>query len=301
MTLAWETEHAMEEMKPVFDAGMSASTAVHNAILAGGEPARRVTDFLHGVWLGHPLHPVLTDVTVGAWAVGAILDCAAAITGDDAFRTSSDHATFIGTACAVPTAVTGIVEYSTFPEPSSSPATLHGLLNGVIFGLYAGSVQARRAGARRRGVILSSMGFGLALLSTWIGGTLVYKYALGVSHADRFDGPKGFTPVMDEADLPQHQPVRVMVEDKAVMLYRDGDAIYAIGAKCAHAAGPLNEGKIEGTCVECPWHHSVFDMRDGGVVHGPACQPQPSFDARVRNGKVELRLRTKPGKHHIAS
>lgn len=294
MTLAWEAEHAMEEMKPVHEAGMTTSTAIHNVILAGGEPARKIADFLHGVWLGHPLHPVLTDVTIGAWTVGAILDCAAAVTDDDSFRTSADHATFIGTASAIPTAITGIVDYSTFPERTSSPATLHGLLNAVNFALYLGSVQARRSGDRRRGVILSSLGFGLTMLSSWIGGSLVYKYRLGVNNADTFDKPKRFTPVMDAADLPQRKPTRVTVDDKPVMLYRDGRAIYAIGAACAHAAGPLDEGKVEGTCVQCPWHDSVFDLRDGRVVHGPACQPQPSFDARERNGKIEIRLRPNP-------
>lgn len=294
MTLAWKTEDAIEEMKPVFDAGMSTSTAIHNVILAGGEPARKVADFLHGVWLGHPLHPVLTDVTVGAWTLGVIFDCAAAVTDDDSFRTTADHCTFVGTASAVPTAVTGLVDYSTFPERTSSMATLHGVINAVNFGLYVASVQARRSGDRRRGVILSSLGFGLTVFSAWLGGSLVYKYRLGVNNADDFEGPKRFTPVMEEGDLPQGKPVRVMVKDKAVMLYRDGSEIYAIGAKCAHAAGPLDEGKVEGTCVQCPWHDSVFDMRDGRVVHGPACQPQPAFDARVRGGKVELRLRAKP-------
>src|SRR5215211_2593605 len=54
---------------------------------------RYVADFLHGKWLGHPLHPVLTDITVGAWTLGTIFDCAAAITDSDELRTSADHAT----------------------------------------------------------------------------------------------------------------------------------------------------------------------------------------------------------------
>jgi nitrite reductase/ring-hydroxylating ferredoxin subunit len=131
---------------------------------------------------------------------------------------------------------------------------------------------------------------GLSCVSAWLGGMLVYKDKVGVDHRDRFSGPKKWTPVLDESELPSKKPTRVEVEGKPVMLYRDGHKVYAIGATCAHAGGPLDEGKVEGGCVTCPWHDSVFDLRNGRVVHGPATFPQPSFAARLRNGQVELRI-----------
>jgi nitrite reductase/ring-hydroxylating ferredoxin subunit len=291
-----QAETAIEDIQLIADAGMAVSTAIHNAILAGGEPVRHIADLLHGTWLGHPLHPVLTDITIGAWTLGTLFDAAAEITHSHELRKSADHAQFVGTISAIPTAITGIVDYSTFPEPTSSPATLHAVLNLVNFGLYIGSVQARRNGNRRRGVMLSTIGFGLTCVSAWIGGSLVYKYRLGVNQADDFDKPKRFKAVMNLNDLPLKKAVKVDVDGKDVMVYRDERRIYAIGAKCAHAAGPLEEGKVQGGCVECPWHHSVFDMRNGRVVHGPACQPQQAFDVRVRGGKVELRVQPKPGR-----
>src|ERR671936_876851 len=48
--------------------------AVSAAFSAGGDVGRRVRDFLHGTWLGHPLHPVLTDVPIGAWTTAVLLD-----------------------------------------------------------------------------------------------------------------------------------------------------------------------------------------------------------------------------------
>ena len=93
-----------------------------------------------------------------------------------------------------------------------------------------------------------------------------------------------------EADLAEGRGKRVEVEGKHVLLCRENEQIFAIGAICSHAGGPLDQGKIRGGCVQCPWHDSVFDLRDGRIVHGPATQPQPSFETRVRDGRVEIRL-----------
>jgi nitrite reductase/ring-hydroxylating ferredoxin subunit/uncharacterized membrane protein len=295
MTVAWEAEKAIEHMEPVADAGKTVARGIHDLVLKGGEPTRKFVDFLHGTWLGHPLHPVLTDITIGAWTIGTLFDAAAAITGDSDLETAADKAIEVGTASAIPTAITGMADYSTIPKDAAAHATLHAALNIVNFALYAGSVQARRSGNRRRGTLLSTIGFGLTCVSAWIGGSLVYTYKIGTDHSDKFTKPKRFTPVMDAAKLPDRKPVRVDYDDKPVMVYRDGEQIYALGARCPHDAGPLDEGKIEGSCVECPWHQSVFDMRDGHIVHGPACQPPQAFDARIQDGKVQLRAQEKPG------
>ena len=62
-----ERAEASKPVRAVGKAGTDISQALHGAILAGGEPIRTLVDILHGTWLGHPLHPVLTDVTIGAW------------------------------------------------------------------------------------------------------------------------------------------------------------------------------------------------------------------------------------------
>jgi len=83
--------------------------------------------------------------------------------------------------------------------------------------------------------------------------------------------------VAELAHLQRDTPRVVKVDDKDVLIYRDGDEVYAVGNKCAHAGGPLNEGNFKGSCVECPWHNSVFDMPDGSIVHGPSTQSAPYF------------------------
>jgi nitrite reductase/ring-hydroxylating ferredoxin subunit len=74
------------------------------------------------------------------------------------------------------------------------------------------------------------------------------------------------------------------------MLYRTEGTIYAMSEVCTHEGGPLAEGTFEGTCVTCPWHSSIFDMKDGHVVHGPSLYPEINYGARVNNGKIEVRL-----------
>ncbi len=292
MTMLVKLEEAIDQKEgPIADAGTAVSNAIHNAVLAGGEPARKVADVLHGTWLGHPLHPVLTDITIGAWVLGSMFDTIGAISDDDGIRTVADRLTEVGTISAVPTALTGLTDFSTFPDWSATPATIHGATNLVNIGLYGWSIVERRRGNRRRGVALSALAMALSCFSAWLGGALVYKHKVGVDHSDTFKGPKGWKAVTAVSTLHQRKPRKVELEDgKAVLLYRDGDEIYAIGNKCSHAGGPLNEGKFKGTCVECPWHHSVFDLRDGNIVHGPATQPQPRFEARIRDGQVEVRL-----------
>jgi nitrite reductase/ring-hydroxylating ferredoxin subunit/uncharacterized membrane protein len=283
-------ERAVERASGVGEVGTKASLAVHRAVLKGGEGVRDAVDLLHGTWLGHPFHPVLTEITIGAWFIGGMFDAVGAIGGSRRTRVTGDRLAAIGTACAIPTALTGLADFSTFPKWSARPATLHAALNVANIGLYATSLWHRSHGNRRRGLALSWMAQALTMASAWLGGMLVYKHKVGVDHSERFTGPQDWTPVFHEADLPDGRAKRVEVEGKQVLLCRENEQIFAIGAVCSHAGGPLDQGKIRDGTVQCPWHDSVFDLRDGGIVHGPATQPQAGFETRVRNGRIEIRL-----------
>ncbi len=272
------------------EAGTQVSTAVHKAILRGGEPARKVADALHGTWLGHPLHAVLTDVVIGAWMSGSFFDAVGVLQGSRRARRMGDALAAVGTAAAVPTALSGLVDFSTFPQWSARPATLHGMLNTVVIGMYTESLRLRRRGRHRgRALALSWLAQGLMGASAWLGGEMVYKHKVGVSHAESFDGPEDWTAVLEDARLTARKPRRVELDGKGIMLFRQRGRVYAIGSVCSHAGGPLEKGKIRNGCVTCPWHDSVFDLRDGSIVHGPATQPQARFETRVMKGKIEIR------------
>ncbi|HEX7051744.1 MAG TPA: Rieske 2Fe-2S domain-containing protein [Longimicrobiales bacterium] len=283
-------ETALERMEPVQEVGVRAARAVHGAVIRD-ERARDVADALHGTWLGHPFHPSLTDVTIGAWVLAGAFDAVGALSGSRFARRAGDALTGIGAAAALPTAASGLTDYSTIPEEAGAAATLHGLLNVASLGLYLLSLRDRRNGHRRRGLLYSTLALGALGVSSWLGGHLVYKLKVGVDHSDTFTGPTDWTPVLDADELGDRQPRRIELEGKGVLVLREGNDIYAVGAVCAHAGGPLEEGQFYDTCVQCPWHDSVFDLSDGHIVHGPATQPQPVFDTRIRDGRVELKLR----------
>ena len=66
---------------------------------------------------------------------------------------------------------------------------------------------------------------------------------------------------------------------------------YAIGNLCTHEEGPLDEGRLEGHEVECPWHGSRFDLRTGAVAEGPADTPEPSYEVKVEGESIFIRAK----------
>jgi len=284
-----QIEKAVETAPALQGLGTQASATLHQAVMSGGPAARRTADVLHGTWLGHPLHPALTDVTMGAWTLGAAFDAVGALSDDPFARRVGDRLAVVGTASALPTALAGLADYSTVPTEAARPATLHGLLNVAGLGLYLLSLRERGRGRHRRGLVFSGMGMAVATASAWIGGHLVYRDRVGVDHAERTPGPESWTPVTQLADLPDGATRCVEVEGKRVLVHREGDRVSAIGAVCGHAGGPLEDGTFERHHVQCPWHDSVFDLRDGSVVHGPATHAQPRYETRVEGDRVEVR------------
>jgi nitrite reductase/ring-hydroxylating ferredoxin subunit len=155
--------------------------------------------------------------------------------------------------------------------------------------LYSGSLVQRRRHRRGWGILLSSLGYGVVLLSSYLGGELVFEQGTAVNHAAWLGGSDEFTPVMDEAALQPDNPVRVLAGTTPVMLVRRGGTIHALAAVCTHAGGPLDEGKLADEMIICPWHGSRFSLEEGRVKGGPATMDEPTFDVRVRNGKIEVR------------
>jgi nitrite reductase/ring-hydroxylating ferredoxin subunit len=129
--------------------------------------------------------------------------------------------------------------------------------------------------------------------SAWLGGELVYRRRVGVNHAQIKAEPTEWTPVMSAEDLEaEGVPQRVEVDGYPLLLYRYEGELHAIDAVCAHAGGPLDEGSFDGPCVTCPWHQSVYDIRNGHVVHGPSTYSQPYYETRIQDGEVYVRAVT---------
>ena len=250
----------------------------------------RVANLLHGTWLGHPLHAVLTDVPVGSWTAAAVFDVLEQSTGRRVFGRSADAAIRIGLVGAVAAALTGIADWSKIGggKPRRIGLT-HALLNVTATALYTTSLSARRNRSRSAGRQLGLLGFLVASASAYLGGHLVYREKIGVDHAADAKPPQEFLPVLADAELPSDQLRRVDAGGMPVLLLRREGRIYAIAETCAHLGGPLSEGKLDGDAVVCPWHGSRYSLEDGRVLGGPSAYAQPVFEVRVRDGQIEVR------------
>lgn len=269
--------------------GTEVKVSLHKAILGAGALGRSLADLLHGKWLGHPLHPVLTDITLGAWVSGVVLDLVSLATGNRRMSEAADTLVELGTASALPTGLAGMADYSAIKQDAVEYGAAHALLNGSALALFAFSIRARRQRKRDTGVALSLAGLGVSMLSAWLGGEMVFRLGVGTDHAKRARQDEDWTPVLSSILLGEGEARRVELHDEPVLLYRHNGAILAVGAVCPHAGGPLDEGQFDGTCVTCPWHDSVFDLRDGSVIHGPSTYNVPAYAVRVLNGQIELR------------
>lgn len=246
-------------------------------------------DLLSGVGLGHPLHPALTDIPIGAFTGATILD----LVGRGRHEPAAEALLGAGILAALPTAAAGLADWSDTYGGEQRVGLVHAAGNVAALALFGASLAARRAGAQGLGRVLSFAGFGVLGGSGYLGGYLSFARGVGVNNAFNEAKPKDWTPVLEEAQLAEGTPVRVEVDGTGILLYRRGDRMFAIGSRCSHAGGPLEEGEVDAgsLCVTCPWHQSVFRLEDGDVVHGPASVPQAAYDVRSESSKIEVRAR----------
>jgi nitrite reductase/ring-hydroxylating ferredoxin subunit/uncharacterized membrane protein len=251
-------------------------------------PLGRGRDVLHGLWLGHPLHPVLVQLPIGAWTSAAILDL---LPGESR---AARRLVTVGLVSAGPAALAGWVDWAEQRPRQARVGLVHAAANITAVGVYAGSLGARLRGRGTLGRALGFTGLCIASAGGLLGGHLAYRQATGVNHAEavQVTAEQGWHWIGMLNDFPVGEPVRRMVGEVPLVVVRDSDGrVYALADRCGHANGPLHEGRLVDGCIECPWHHSVFRLSDGMNVHGPATAPQPLFTCRVgADGSVEARL-----------
>jgi len=272
------------------------------------EPARQAVlkalkptalkNFLHGSWLGHPLHPVLVQVPVGSWVSAGLLDAIPPL------RPAATVLIGTGVAAAVPASLAGAADWSEQGTGVRRLGAIHAAMNTAALGLYVGSLVARGKGHGTLGRVLSYTGLGIAGGSAAIGGHMSYAQSSGASHAatavralttDWIDlGP------LD--DLPEGRPALRTGKGGSVAVplvaVRRGARVDVFVGACSHLSGPLYEGSVENVngqdCLVCPWHGSAFDLDKGQPRRGPAANPQEKLEVRMDAGRVMARV---PGRH----
>ncbi len=269
---------------------------IMQAYQKAGKLGLTIRDFLNGTWLGHPLHPVLTDLPIGAWTVGIFLDAVEKGKGRRRIQQGADTAIAIGAVSAVSAAAAGLTDWQFTRGETRRTGLLHASINTLGLSLFIGSLVTRKTGNRALGRSLALAGYTVVSLGAYLGGDLVFRQKMGVNHAPEGVEIPAFEAVLNVDELSENQLTRAQWQDIPLVLLRKGDQVYALAETCAHMGGPLAKGKLsedeEGNpTVICPWHSSTYDMTSGYVLHGPSAYPQPCFEARIRDGKVEVRHR----------
>ena len=267
---------------------------INNTFSSGGEVGKLAKDFLNGVWLGHPLHPVITDVPVGGWTITQLLDVISLLRGGDSgLDAAADIALGAGIVAAVGAAVTGIADWSDVGGSHRRMGMAHALLNVGGLTLNVASLALRVGGGKNRGVArsLSAGGYVLNAAAAYVAGELVYNLGQAVNRDAWVDGPDKFTDVASLEDLRDGEMVKVDVDGRPIVLLQHDDGIHAFEGTCPHYGCGLWEGILEDHTVTCQCHGSQFDVRDGTLIHGPATAPVPSYDVSRRMGRVQIRMR----------
>lgn len=267
-------------------------TATHKLFRAN-KTTMAAKNLLNGTPIRHRVHPALIIVPLGAWTTAALLDLLDVVQSDDSDRRygpSADVSIALGLISVYPVAAAGIADWVDTYDQHRRVGMAHLLLNSAASVFYGASLGLRITSSKRRGLarVLSTLGYGTVMLSGALGGELVYNLGVNVPWTLYPKPENTWTDVLASSDLPEGKRIVVDVDRVPVLLYRLGGEIYAVEAWCPHAGGPLIEGAFEGHEVECPWHQSRFDLRDGHPTQGPASSNLRTFDVREEEGRIHI-------------
>ena len=165
----------LESVETLDGPGQTAGRTVRGLI-----PGGAVKDALSGAWLGHALHPMLTDIPIGTWTSSVVLDW---IGGKDS-RSASDRLILTGVLAAGATVATGWSDWADAEERDAAvrrSGLVHAAANATATALMIGSYVARKRGARGRGKLLSLAGSAALGAGGWLGGHLSYTLGAGVT------------------------------------------------------------------------------------------------------------------------
>jgi nitrite reductase/ring-hydroxylating ferredoxin subunit/uncharacterized membrane protein len=276
---------AVESASLLDEPGKAAGKTVRGAIGPGA-----LKDALSGTWLGHALHPMLTDVVIGSFTSATVLD----LVGGDEDGKAASRLISVGIAAYGPTALTGVSDWAD-SEPADPTVRRVGLVhagsNAIALTLYASSLAARKRGDNGKGKLLGFAGAAVLGLAGYLGGHMSFVQGVGPNQTKFDEGPDEWTAAAKSSDLERGEPKAVVVDDTPVLLLRHADGLHAIHDRCSHRGCSLAElGEVDGETIECGCHGSRFSLRDGSLERGPATVGQPAYEVREQDGTVEIKL-----------
>jgi uncharacterized membrane protein len=169
-------------------------------------PDNRIVNFIRGSWLGHPLHPILVQVPIGAWLSSAILD---AVPGQ---HTAARRLVLSGIISAVPAAIVGVVDARDLTPRPRRVAGVHAATNSTALACYITSYLLRRNGRIDTAKRWSLLGLTAVSIGGLLGGHMAYAQGAGVGRwqpelRHRISEETPATPAMAEETAEERWPV----------------------------------------------------------------------------------------------
>lgn len=261
--------------------------------------ARPLKSMLHGTFpLGHPLHPAITDLTIGGYTATVAVDVLYLVTGDRALLRAADFLLVGSFITSLLSIVSGLTDWNETVDEERRTGMLHGVLMMAASLGFIAAIVIRVGGsfdARGTGIALTIAAWLVVIVSSFFGGEMVFGFGTEVNRQAWTDLPGDWEAItVREADLAERKPVKAQLGNGVgILLMKVGGQVFAIGETCTHAGGPLSEGTVvgdEGCEIECPWHASRFCVKDGSVHGGPATFEEPTWSVRTAaSGQLEVR------------
>jgi nitrite reductase/ring-hydroxylating ferredoxin subunit/uncharacterized membrane protein len=258
-------------------------------------------DMLHGTWpLNHPLHPAITDATVGGYTAMVVVDVIYLFTREPGLLRAADALLVFSFLTSLVSILSGLTDWNDTYAEERRNGMLHGLIMVTATVLFIVSLAIRVAGPlsqREVAIAISFVGWIVMTAAAYLGGEMVFGYGTQVNRQAWSDVEAKWQKLDVAANgLEDRKPVvGKSGEGVDIMVTKLDGEIYAIANVCTHAGGPLNEGTFVGAdrCeIQCPWHGSRFCVKDGAAHGGPATFDEPAFETRVSaQGFVEVRPR----------
>jgi Ferredoxin subunits of nitrite reductase and ring-hydroxylating dioxygenases len=242
-----------------------------------------------------------------AFLVGAfVFDVLGTLFDNPSFWTTGAYLAIGGIVMGLVAAVPGVIDYLYSVPPNSSGkqrAKRHMLVNVTALVLFAVAWGIRGSADAQPGVLVFLLEIiGLIPLGTggWLGGTLVDRNFIGPEHRYAHAGkwkeesveavPGKPLRVAGADELQMNQMKLIHVGDRRLVLGRGEDGYFAFDDSCTHRGGSLADGIMICNTVQCLWHGSQFDVRNGAVKAGPAKDGISTYRVEVTDGAVHLIL-----------
>lgn len=254
---------------------------------------------------GHPLHPGLIPFPF-AFLVGAfVFDLGGVFLDRPGLWNTGRHLAIAGVVMGVVAAIPGAIDYFKTVPPASTAktrATRHALANlssVSIFTLVA-LLRDPATGPDTLLLALEALGVGLIMVGAWMGGTLMVRNQIGVDHRYAEAGqwneaslevePGKPVTVASTNELQVNQMKLLHVNGRRIVLARTEEGYVAFQDRCSHRGGSLADGAMICSTVQCPWHGSQFDTRNGQVKSGPAKEGIVVYGVEEKGGQIRLVL-----------